>query len=64
MSDICGRASELLPGCAAAQAPAEESRNTPPESGVGGQAYQAPAPLLNLVPVRCAKVRQESELAS
>ncbi|DBA66795.1 TPA: hypothetical protein ACH3X2_001936 [Trebouxia sp. C0005] len=36
-------------------APAQEFRNTPPETGVGGDAFRAPEPLLNLVPVRCAK---------
>ncbi|KAL0044729.1 hypothetical protein WJX82_007205 [Trebouxia sp. C0006] len=36
-------------------APAQEFRNTPPETGVGADAFRAPEPLLNLVPVRCAK---------
>lgn len=42
---------------ASGSAPAQEFRNTPPETGVGGDAFRAPEALLNLVPVRCAKVR-------
>ncbi|KAL3135524.1 hypothetical protein ABBQ38_006004 [Trebouxia sp. C0009 RCD-2024] len=40
---------------ASAGPPAEEFRNTPPETGVGGASYRGPAPILNLVPVRCSK---------
>lgn len=64
VSDIYDRELDVPPGRVAARAPAEESRNTPPETGVGGQAYQAPAPILNLVPVRCTKVWQESDPVS
>lgn len=45
---------------AAPDPPAEEFRNTPPETGVGGASYRGPAPVLNLVPVRCSKVGSSS----
>lgn len=40
---------------AADRPPADEFRNTPPETGVGGDTFQPAAPILNLVPFRCAK---------
>ncbi len=46
----------LARNAASADPPAEEFRNTPPETGVGEEAFQAPAPILNLVPLRCSKV--------
>ena len=46
----------VLPSAASPSPPAEEFRNTPPETGVGGDIFSPPEPTLNLVPFRCAKV--------
>lgn len=54
---VDGHCWQLVSAAASADAPAAEFRNTPGNTpGVGETSYRGPAPILNLVPVRCSKV--------